>query len=135
MPRLSLANPPALRRGAILAALAAASCVAAAGAATALGHTGAVSSAPRSGSVLAHTPARVTIVFAGPVARVGTVRATRNGKENLVKRKFVSPRNASVVELKRPGPRKQAGAYRVVWRVTGPDGHPVSGVVGFRVRG
>ena len=137
MPRLSLTNPPALRRGAILAALAAASCVAAAGAATALGHTGAVSSTPRSGSVLAHTPARVTIVFAGPVARVGTVRATRNGEGNLVKRKYVSPRDASrvVVELKRPGPRKQPGAYRVVWRVTGPDGHPVSGVVGFRVRG
>ncbi len=137
MGRLSATNAPALRRAATLAALAAASCVAAAGAATALGHTGVESSTPRSGSVLARTPARVTIVFTGPVVRVGRVRATRNGEGNLVKRKYVSSANASrvVVELKRPGPKKQAGAYRIVWRVTGTDGHAVSGVVGYRVRG
>jgi methionine-rich copper-binding protein CopC len=118
------------------AALAAATCAASLGAASAFGHTGVESSSPKSGAVLARTPARVTITFAGPVLRVGTITATRNGQGNLVKRAYRSPRAASrvVVELKRPGPRKQAGAYRVIWRVTGSDGHVVRGVIGFRVR-
>ncbi len=118
------------------AALAAATCVASLGAATALGHTGVESSTPRSGAVLQRTPAKMTIVFEAPVARVGRVTATRNGDGNLVKRAYVSPRDAArvIVELKRPGPRKRAGAYRVSWRVTGADGHGVSGVIGYRVR-
>jgi copper transport protein len=118
------------------AALTAASCVAALGATSALGHSGVESSSPRSGAVLERTPAQVTITFAGPVARVGTITATRNGRGHLVKRAYLSPRNASrvVVELKRPGPKKQPGAYRVSWRVTGSDGHAVRGVIGFRVR-
>jgi methionine-rich copper-binding protein CopC len=104
--------------------------------AAALGHTGVESSTPRSGAVLERTPARVTITFEGPLARVGRVTATRNGDGNLVKRARLSPRDASrlVVELKRPGPKKRAGAYRVVWRVTGGDGHTIRGVIGYRVR-
>jgi methionine-rich copper-binding protein CopC len=118
------------------AALAAATFCAALAAGTALGHTGVESSTPRSGAVLERPPARATIVFAGPLARVGRVTATRNGEGNLVKRAYLSPRDASrvVVELKRPGPRRRAGAYRVVWRVTGGDGHSLSGVIGYRVR-
>ena len=119
----------------ITAALAAASCVAALGATTALGHSGVESSSPRSGAVLERSPVRVTITFSGPVARLGTTTATRNGEGNLVRSARISPGDASrvVVALKRPGPRKQAGTYRVSWRVTGSDGHAVRGVIAFRV--
>lgn len=139
MARPSVTHVGAVRRRLsprIAAPLAAASCIAALGAAAALGHSGVESSTPRAGAVLARSPATVTIRFSGPVARIGTVRATRNGDGDLVKSARISPRDATrvVVRLKRPGPRKQAGSYRVAWRVTGADGHAVSGVIPFRVR-
>ena len=118
------------------AALAAASCVTALGAATAHGHSGLESSTPKAGAVLARTPATVTIRFSGPIVRLGAMAATRNGVGGLMKSARISPTDATkiVVTLKRPGPRKQAGSYRVSWRVSGADGHAVSGVIPFRVR-
>jgi methionine-rich copper-binding protein CopC len=120
----------------VAAALAAASLVGSLGAATALGHSELESSTPRNGAVLARTPARVTLTFHGVVVRLGRITATRNRADDLVRSAVISPRNASrvVIRLKRPGPRKQPGAYRVSWRVTGADGHVVSGAIGFRVR-
>ena len=120
----------------IAAALAAASCMAALGAATALGHSTVRSSSPKAGAVLARSPATMTISFGDPIGRLGTFTATRNGEGNLVKSVRISPRNArrAVVSLKRPGPRKQHGTYRVNWRITGDDGHAVKGVISFRVR-
>jgi len=120
----------------IAAALAAASCMAAFGAATALGHDEIESTSPKSGAVLARTPALVVLAFEEPIGRLGAVTATRNGQGNLVKSARTAPRDASrvVVRLKRPGPKKQAGTYRVNWRITSDDGHAVRGVVTFRVK-
>jgi methionine-rich copper-binding protein CopC len=119
-----------------VAALAAATCCLGLGAATALGHDEIESSRPRGGAVLARTPATVTLIFAEPIGRLGRVTATRNGQGDLVKSARTAPRDAAVVvvRLKRPGPKKQAGTYTVRWRIISDDGHPVSGVVTFRVR-
>jgi methionine-rich copper-binding protein CopC len=118
------------------AAVAAVACVAAFGAATALAHDELKSTSPRTGATLARTPAAVTLTFEEPIGKLGKVTATRNGQGDLVKSARTMPRNAAkvVVTLKRPGPKKQAGTYRVGWRITSDDGHPVSGVVTFRVK-
>jgi methionine-rich copper-binding protein CopC len=78
----------------------------------------------------------VTIGFSDQIVRLGRFVATRNGDGDLVKSARISPRDATrvVVSLKRPGPKKQNGTYRVIWRVTGVDGHTVNGVVAFRVK-
>jgi methionine-rich copper-binding protein CopC len=118
------------------AAVAAAACVAAFGAATALAHDELKSSSPKSGATLVRTPAAVTLTFEEAIGKLGKVTATRNGQGDLVKSARTKPRDASkvVVRLKRPGPKKQAGTYRVSWRIISDDGHPVSGVVTFKVK-
>jgi copper resistance protein C len=119
-----------------VAALAAAGCVASLGAAAALGHSEVESSTPEAGATLARTPATVTLRYDDPIQRIRTITVTRNGQQNLAKASRTAPRNARtiVVTLKGPGPKKQNGTYRVIWRVTGVDGHTVNGVVAFRVK-
>jgi methionine-rich copper-binding protein CopC len=119
-----------------VAALAAAGCVASLGAATALGHSEVQSSTPQAGATVPRTPGTVTLRYDDPIQRVRAITVTRNGGQNLAKSARISPRDARrvTVTLKRPGVEKQNGTYRVSWRVTGIDGHTVSGVVAFRVR-
>jgi methionine-rich copper-binding protein CopC len=118
------------------AAIAAVACVAAFGAATALAHDELKSSSPTSGATLARSPAAVTLTFEEAIGKLGKVTATRNGQGNLVKSVRTKPRDASkvVIALKRPGAKKQSGTYKVNWRIISDDGHPVSGVVTFRVK-
>lgn len=126
-------STPARRRALVLAGGA---LVAAVAASPALGHAEAVSMTPKHGTTLTRVPAQMTVTFGEPIGRLGAVRVTRNRAGNLVKGARIAPANArrAVITLKRPGPRKQAGLYRLTWRVTSADGHPVSGVVVFRVR-
>src|SRR5262245_45476737 len=137
MGRPSVTHALALRRLAVaVAALAAAGCVASLGAATALAHSEVESITPRAGATLARTPATVTLRYDGPIQPIRSITVSRNGEQNLAKGSRISPRDARrvTVALKRPGPRKRNGTYRVSWRVTGVDGHTVSGVVAFRVK-
>lgn len=122
------------RRGAT--ALAAAALMGAVASAPAAAHTEATSSTPRHGAVLDRVPATITVTFNAPIGRLGTTTVTRNRAGNLVRSARVSPTStrAIVITLKKPGPAKQAGAYRLSWRVIAADGHTVSGVVAFRVR-
>lgn len=119
-----------------VAALAAATCLASLGAGTALAHTDVESSTPRDGAVLARTPATATVTFGEPMQRVSRITVSRNGQGNLVKSARLSPRDASVatVTLKRPGPKKQPGTYRLRWEVVGADGHALTGTITYRVR-
>jgi copper resistance protein C len=125
-----------LRTTRAVAALAAAGCVASLGAAAALGHSEVESSSPRSGATLARTPATVTLRYDDPIQRIRAITVRRNGGPDLATSSRISPRDARrvTVTLKRPGPKKQNGTYRVRWRVTGVDGHTVTGVVAFRVK-
>jgi methionine-rich copper-binding protein CopC len=119
------------RRAAVLAAA-----LAVAAPAVALAHTEVRSSSPRDGAVLARTPAAMAVTFGEPIGRLGTMTMTRNGAGNLVKSARIAPRNArtALIALKRPGAAKQAGRYRLTWRITGADGHRLSGTITFRVR-
>lgn len=121
-----------LRRTA--AALAGASALAlAAGSASA--HTEVTSSSPAHGSKPVRPPATMTVTFGEPLLRAGTTTMTRNGVGNLVKSATIAPGDARtvVIALKRPGPRKHAGVYRLRWRATGADGHAVTGLIVYRV--
>lgn len=121
-----------LRRTA--AALAGATALALA-ATTATAHTEVTSSSPAHGSKPVRPPATMTITFGEPLLRAGTTTMTRNGSGQLVKSAKVSRANSRtvVLALKRPGPRKWAGVYRLTWRVTGADGHALRGVIVYRV--
>ena len=110
--------------------------LAGADATTALGHSEVTSSSPAQGAEVKRFPTRMTVSFDDPIGRLGVMTVTRNGAGNLVKSARIAPTNArtALITLKRPGPTKRAGLYRLTWRVTGPDGHAVSGVIVFRVR-
>lgn len=124
---------PASRRattlvaGALLAALAAG---------PALAHSGVTSTSPARGATLDRVPARMAVTFSEAVGRAGTMTVTRNGTGNLARGARISPKNARtvLVTLRRPGPKKQAGRYRLTWRVTAADGHALTGTVSFTVR-
>ncbi|HSJ73259.1 MAG TPA: copper resistance CopC family protein [Miltoncostaeaceae bacterium] len=125
-----------MRTARAVAAVAAAGCVASLGAATALGHSVVESSTPKQGAKLARTPVTVTLRYDEPIQRIGTITVTRNGRQNLARSSRIAPRDATriTISLRRPGAKNQNGTYRVRWRVTGVDGHTVSGVVSFRVK-
>ncbi len=121
-----------LRRAGVVAAAALLAVVAA----PAAGHTDVTSSSPADGAVVDRVPARVVLTFGQTIGGAGAMTLTRNGAGNLVKSARRDPRNARrvLVTLKQPGARKQAGRYRLSWRVSAPDGHAMRGVIAFRVR-
>jgi copper resistance protein C len=118
----------------IAAAVVAALCLGA-GATTALAHTEIESSSPPDGATLSRLPAKIVLTFEQPIQRVRVVVVKRNGAGNLTKTFLQDPSDARrvLVTLRRPGPRWQAGRYRVNWGITATDGDPVTGVVAFRV--
>lgn len=127
MTRFTRFAAPSLVAGALLAALATT---------PALGHSDVTASSPAHGSTLTRVPARMTVTFGDAIGRLGSMTVTRNGSGNLVKATRTSPTNArtAVITLTRPGPKKQAGLYRLTWRIVGADGHRLTGVIAFRVR-
>jgi methionine-rich copper-binding protein CopC len=93
-------------------------------------HVVLLSSSPKDGARLARPPAKVSLTFRQPPISTGaTVQVT--GPEGVVSRgrpEIVDSVLSQPIERGAP-----AGTYRVVWRVTSPDGHPVSGDFSFRV--
>lgn len=102
----------------------------------AVAHSSVVSSSPPAGATLTRAPVAMKVVFSEPIGRLGTMTMSRNGVGNLVRSVAIAPRDrrTALISLKRPGPRNQAGTYRLTWRITGADGHRVSGTIVFRVR-
>lgn len=107
-----------------------------AGAGVAAAHTEVRSSSPPAGATLTRVPTTMAVTFGEPIGRLGTMTMTRNGAGDLVRSASISPRNArtALISLKRPGPARQVGDYRLTWRITGADGHRVTGTIAFRVR-
>ena len=104
--------------------------------AAAVAHTEVRSSSPRAGATLTRVPTTMAVTFGEPIGRLGTMTMTRNGAGDLVRSARIAPRNAhtALISLKRPGPARQAGRYRLTWRITGADGHRLTGTIAFRVR-
>ena len=79
------------------------------------------------GSTVRVVPAQVTLTFNEPAVAVGT-EIIVTGPGGPVQSGAVLVNN-TVSENLRPG--SPAGRYKVVWRVTSADGHPVTGTFSF----
>lgn len=97
-------------------------------AAPASAHDTLLSTDPPNGATVATAPDRVTLTFDEPAVVIGTtVRVigpdgdVQSGAPRLV--------DSTVTQELTPG--TPAGSYRIAWRATSADGHPVSGELTF----
>ena len=99
------------------------------GAATAAqAHNTLEGTSPADGSTVKVVPAQVTLTFNEPAVAVGT-EIIVTGPGGPVQSGAAVLVNNTVSENLRSG--SPAGEYRVVWRVTSADGHPVTGTFSF----
>lgn len=97
-------------------------------AAPAQAHDAFTGSAPADKATVATTPDSVTLDFEEPPTAIGlTVKVT--GPTGDVQ--DGSPRIAGSTVVQPLLPAAPAGSYRIAWRVTSDDGHPVSGELTF----
>lgn len=88
-------------------------------------------SVPAAGAVLDDTPERIELHFSERV-QLTTLRLRRaDGTEIPLPRRPIRPERSEVIAL----PPLEPGEYRAEWRIISADGHPVGGVIPFRVRG
>ncbi|NEK85741.1 copper resistance protein CopC [Blastococcus saxobsidens] len=121
------------RRRVGLLGLATAALVVGAAPSVALAHDGLVSSSPAPDGVVATAPATVELDFTGEPLPLGTQVLVTGPDGASVSEGPAEIRDTAVVQpLADPLP---AGAYRVEWRSTSSDGHPLSGTYAFTVAG
>jgi copper resistance protein C len=96
----------------------------------ALAHTSAVSTTPKSGSVLEQSPASIEITFKDPV-RMTSVVVQHEGKPE---RKLESSPKASAATFKIENPQLEPGASKILWIALSQDGHVVKGVIDLTVK-
>jgi methionine-rich copper-binding protein CopC len=86
-------------------------------------------SVPAARSVLDHTPEDIELHFTERV-RLTALRLHRvGGEENPLPRRAIREARSESIAL----PPLEAGEYRAEWRIISADGHPVGGVIPFRV--
>jgi methionine-rich copper-binding protein CopC len=100
-------------------------------AAPASAHNTLVSTTPGDGASVARTPAAVVLTFNEPAIALGT-EIVVNGPAGAVQQGTPRLVDNTVSQDLQPG--APAGTYRVAWRVTSADGHPVSGTYTFTSR-
>jgi methionine-rich copper-binding protein CopC len=83
---------------------------------------------PADGSTVKAVPAQVSLTFNEPAMALGT-EIIVTGPSGPVQSGAAVLVNNTVSEHLRPG--SPAGEYKVVWRVTSADGHPVTGTFSF----
>ena len=115
----------------LLAGLAVTVLILAASAATASAHAVLEATTPKNGAKLGALPAEVTLRFDEPPIGVGAVVQVSDPTGRVVS--AGSPRIVDdiVHEALAPASPVPTGTYRVAWRVTSDDGHPVSGKFAF----
>ncbi|MFC8190029.1 copper resistance protein CopC [Cellulomonas sp. NPDC057328] len=114
---------------ALLAALATAVVTLVLAAVPAAAHNTLRSSDPADGAALAGAPAQITLTFDQAALELGSEVVVTAEDGTVVSAGPVQLADVSVVQpLAEDRP---AGAYRVDWRVTSADGHPISGTFGF----
>lgn len=119
-------------RGLVIAALTGvAAAVSVAGAAPASAHDALIGVDPADGSTQAAVPAEVTLRFEEPPLALGIAVAVL-GPTGEVNVGAPSLAGSAVSVALRPG--SPPGNYRVSWRVTSDDGHPVQGTTRFTAR-
>lgn len=99
-------------------------------------HTELDHSYPAADSVLAESPAAVTLTFTTEVqlalSSVSLASSQSGGALPAGELAYLSADRHDVLVLSLAAPLP-SGAYVVSWRTAGPDGHPISGEFGFRV--
>jgi copper transport protein len=103
------------------------------GGGTAWAHNSLTSSDPADGSTLASAPTQITFVFDKP-APLDTLTVTlidATGARTDLPGSVHGPNGET--EVVTPLPALSAGAISVRWKLVGPDGHPISGRVGFTI--
>lgn len=113
----------------MLAALAGAAAAVALAAGPAAAHDEIVSTSPTDAATLDTAPAQVVLTFAEPAIALGT-QVVVTGPDGAVvsQGSAVLDRDTVAQQLV---PSRPAGSYRVEWRVTSADGHPVTGSFTF----
>jgi len=95
-------------------------------------HAGLVSASPRDGEQLQTPPTRITLTFDEPVpAQFATVLLSREGAPVALG----APTATGTVLTTAVTSQLAPGGYRVVWRATTDDGHPISGASTFTLAG
>lgn len=91
-------------------------------------HDALVSTDPADGATVATAPDAVTLTFAEPALAIGTtLRVTGPGGDV----QSGAPRLVDDIVTQSLAAGIPAGIYRIAWRVTSADGHPVSGQLSF----
>jgi methionine-rich copper-binding protein CopC len=93
-------------------------------------HTAAISTNPKTGSVLDQSPASVEITFKDAV-RMTSVVVVQQGKPE---RKLGSSPQASATVIKVENPQLEAGRNEIRWVALSKDGHVIKGVIELTVK-
>jgi len=96
----------------------------------ALAHTAAVSTTPKTGSMLEQSPPSIEITFKDAV-RITSVVVQQDGKPE---RKLESSPKASAATFKIDNPRLEPGLSHVHWIALSQDGHVIKGVIDLTVK-
>jgi len=97
-------------------------------AAPASAHDALVSTDPANGATVATAPDRVTLTFDEPALAIGTTLRVIGPAGDV---QSGAPRLVDSTVTQELAPGIPAGSYRIAWRVTSADGHPVSGELTF----
>lgn len=112
-----------------LAVLAGAAAAVALAAGPAAAHDEIVSTSPTDAATLDVAPAQVVLTFAEPAIALGT-QVLVTGPDGAVVSQGSAVLDGPTV-VQQLVPSRSAGSYRVEWRVTSADGHPVTGSFTF----
>lgn len=100
-------------------------------AAPAAAHSELRRSVPAAGAVLDRAPERIELHFSERVQLTALRLRRADGTEIALPRRPIRPERTEVIAL----PPLEPGEYRAEWRIISADGHPVGGVIPFRVTG
>jgi methionine-rich copper-binding protein CopC len=86
-------------------------------------------SVPAAGAVVMHAPEQIELLFNERV-QLTALRLYREGTEEIsLPRRSIRTTSREIIAL----PPLTPGAYRAEWRIISADGHPVGGVIPFRI--
>ena len=97
---------------------------------SALGHAGPTTSTPAANSTIKVLPRSISVTFSDPLVRVERVILTPPSGKNSVRSFVVNPKDKRQLVIRTK--RSEAGQYNLYWKVTGADGHSVTGRLRFR---
>jgi methionine-rich copper-binding protein CopC len=100
---------------------------------SALGHISPTSSTPPANSTVKVLPKSISVTFSDPLVRVERVILTPSSGKNAVRSFALNPKDKRQL-LIRTTKRSEAGQYNLYWKVTGADGHSVTGRLRFRTK-